>query len=103
MLRIKEKEMTINSFANVKIGKKLTLASVISSVLLACVAGLALWAVNDAHAAAEKAERYAYKLNQVEKIRARTLDIALVVRNLPSSKQVSRDVERILTGRKDYK
>jgi methyl-accepting chemotaxis protein len=96
-------KMNMNKLADMKIGKKLALASGVSVFLLACVAGLALWALNDASAAAAKAQHYAYKLNQVEKIGAKTLDIALVVRNLPSSRQVSRDVDRVLVVRKDYR
>jgi methyl-accepting chemotaxis protein len=96
-------KMNMNKLADMKIGKKLALVFGVSVFLLACVAGLALWALNDASAAAAKAQHYAYKLNQVEKIGAKTLDIALVVRNLPSSKQVSRDVDRVLAVRKDYR
>ena len=66
--------MTIYKFSNMKIGKKLALASGVSIFLLACVAGLALWALNDASAASAKAEHYAYKLNLVGKISTKVLD-----------------------------
>ena len=85
-----------------KIGKKLALASGVSIFLLACVAGLAPWALNDASAASAKSEHYAYKLNLVEKISSKVLDIAVWVNNLPTSRQLSRDVERVTVAHKDY-
>jgi methyl-accepting chemotaxis protein len=94
--------MTIYKFSNMKIGKKLALASGVSIFLLACVAGLALWALNDASAASAKAEHYAYKLNLVGKISTKVLDTAVWVNNLPTSRQLSRDVERVTVARKDY-
>jgi len=86
-----------------KIGKRLALASVISSLLLACVAGLALWALNASDAAATKASLYAHKLDLTDKMDARLSELALVMSGLPTSKQVSRDVEQVMAARKAYK
>jgi len=93
----------MNTLTNMKIGKRLALASVISSLLLACVAGLALWALNASDAAATKASLYAHKLDLTDKMDARLSELALVMSGLPTSKQVSRDVEQVMAARKAYK
>ena len=92
----------MSKLADVKISKKLAIASVASVVQLACVAGLSLWALGNANSAAEKAQHYAFKLNLVEKIGARVMENALRVSNLPNSRQVSRDVDRVMAVCKDY-
>jgi hypothetical protein len=94
--------MTVNKFANMKIGKKLALASGVSVFLLACVAGLALWTLNDAGAAAAKAEHYAYKLNLVDKINASLSETALRMGNGLTSRHANHDVDLVTDARKEY-
>ena len=43
--------MKLNRFSSIKIGHKLALTSALTSLLLACVAVLGLWTLNDANAA----------------------------------------------------
>src|ERR1039457_3641267 len=95
--------MTLNRFGNMKIVKKLALATGASVFQLACLAGLSLWALSDMNSAAIKAEHYAYKLDLAESIDARESEIALRMSSLPTSRQVSRDVEQVLVLRKEYR
>src|ERR1035438_4893881 len=94
--------MTINKFANMKIGRKLARASGVSVFILACVAGLALWTLNDANTAAARAEHYAHKLLLSQRIDANLSELALLMSNLPTSKHVAQEAERVLAVRKDY-
>ncbi len=93
----------MSKLTDIKIGNKLALVSAVSTFLLAFVAGLALWALSDTTAVSEKAQQYAYKLSQVDKIGARLAEIAVRVNNLPTSREVSRDVDRMMAGRKEYR
>jgi len=92
----------MNKLGDMKIGKKLALASVASVLQLACVAGLALWALSDTNSATAKVEHYAHKLDLTETIDARLSEMALRISNLSASRQVSQDVERAMTLRKEY-
>jgi methyl-accepting chemotaxis protein len=92
----------MNTLTNMNIGKKLAFVSGVSGLLLACVTGLALWALNDANAAAAKALHYAHKLDLTERIGARLSANALRIADLPSSRQVSRDVDQVMAARKEY-
>jgi methyl-accepting chemotaxis protein len=92
----------MTSISNLKIGKKLALASLASLLQLACLAGLSLWALNDLNSAAAKAEHYALKMNVAQKIVDRQSEIALRIGNLPATRQLSRDVEEIMTLSKEY-
>jgi methyl-accepting chemotaxis protein len=94
--------MTMSKLANMKIGRKLALATVASVLQLACVAGLALWALRDAESAAVKVEYYAHKMDLVEKIDVSLSEIALRMISLPTSKQVSHDLDRVTAARKEY-
>jgi methyl-accepting chemotaxis protein len=93
----------MNALTNMKIGKRLALASGATVLQLACVAGLALWALNASNAAATKEALYAHKLELTDKIDARLSELALGMSSLPFSKQVSRDVEHVMAVRKEYK
>jgi hypothetical protein len=53
--------MTILS--NITISRKLTVLSVAALIQLACMSGLALWALSDSSAAADKAQQYAHKMD----------------------------------------
>jgi len=90
----------MNMFSNFKIEKKLALLATASVLELACIAGLALWALSDSTAAADKTQRYAHKLNLAEQIDVNLSELALNVASLPSSKHVSRDVEGVMALRK---
>jgi methyl-accepting chemotaxis protein len=94
--------MTINRLANMKIGKKLALGSGLSILLLACVAGLALWALSQADAAAGKARLYAHKLELAVKIDATLSELALRMSNLAGSRHVGQEAEQVLALRKEY-
>ncbi len=94
--------MTIHRLANMKIGKKLALGSGLSILLLACVGGLALWALSQANAAAEKAKLYAHKLDLAVQIDATLSELALRMSNLISSRHVGQEAEQVLALRKDY-
>ena len=87
---------------DIQVGKKLALLSAVSASLLACVTGLALWALNDANAAAAKAQHYPYKLNLEEKINASLSEIAVRIGNVVTSGQVSGDMDRVMAARKEY-
>jgi len=87
---------------DIQVGKKLALLSAVSASLLACVTGLALWALNDANASAAKAQHYAYKLNLEEKINASLSEIAVRIGNVVTSGQVSGDMDRVMAARKEY-
>jgi len=93
----------MNWLTNVKIGKRLALASGVTVLQLACVAGLALWALNASNAAAAKAAFYANQMELAVRVDARISELALDMSNLPFSKQVSRDVDRLMAVRKEYR
>src|SRR5580704_9101421 len=92
----------MTTLTNMKISKKLALASGISVSLLACVGGLALWALNESNAAAVKADHYANKRYLSQKVDANISELALLMANLPTSKQSAQMVERVLGVRKEY-
>jgi methyl-accepting chemotaxis protein len=88
--------------SDIKVGKKLALLSGVILFLLAGAAGLAVWALNNASAAAVQAQHDAYKLNLVDRVNASLSEIALRMGNLLASRQVSRDVELVASARKQY-
>ncbi|HUO29703.1 MAG TPA: methyl-accepting chemotaxis protein [Bryobacteraceae bacterium] len=92
----------MNKFANMTIGKKLGVLSGANVFLMACVAGLALWGLNDGAALAAKTQLYAHKLELTERIEGRLLELSTCVANLPTSKHVTQDVDRIAAARKEY-
>ena len=93
----------MNALTNMKIGKRLALASGATVLQLACVAGLALWALNASNAAATKEALYAHKLELAARVDARISELALDMSSLPFSKHVSRDADRVMAVRKEYK
>src|ERR1039458_1695873 len=94
--------MTMNKLADVRLGKKLALASVASVLQLACVAGLALWALSDANSAVAKAQHYAYKMDLAEKIGKRLPELALRMSNLPTSRHIGQEADQVLALRREY-
>ena len=88
--------------SNVKIRVKLWLLSLGGLLALSCIAGLALWALNNSNAAAEKAQHYAHKMDLAEKMDAGQAEIALLVLNIGTSRQVARDTERWKTLTQEY-
>jgi len=92
----------MRKLADMKIGSKLALASLISVFLLACVAGLSLWALSSASAAAAKAQHYAHKLDLSVKLDATLCELALRMANLPTAKNVAEETEQVLALRKEY-
>ena len=93
----------MNALTNMKIGKRLALASGATVLQLACVAGLALWALNASNAAATKEALYAHKLELAVRVDARVSELALGMSSLPFSKQASRDMDQVMAVRKEYK
>jgi methyl-accepting chemotaxis protein len=93
----------MNALTNMKIGKRLALASGATVLQLACVAGLALWALNASDAAATKEALYAHKLELAVRVDARVSELALGMSSLPFSKQASRDMDQVMAVRKEYK
>jgi len=92
----------MSKFADIKIGKKLVVSSGVSVFLLACVAGLALWALNHATRSAAKAEHYAHKLDLSVKLDATLSELALRMSNLVTYRHVREEAEEVLALRKDY-
>jgi methyl-accepting chemotaxis protein len=94
--------MTVKQFANVKIGKKLAIASGASVLLLASVAGISQWALDDLNGLAVTEQHYAHKLYLTEKVDAGLSEIAVSMGNLATSKNVSRDADLVAAARKSY-
>ena len=92
----------MGNFTNLKIGKKLAVASIASVLQLTCVAGLSLWALSGSNRTAAKAENYAHKLDLSQKIEAKIAELALHISTLSTSEQVGQEVETILALRKGY-
>ncbi|MGD1093568.1 MAG: hypothetical protein ABSB35_16470 [Bryobacteraceae bacterium] len=92
----------MNKLANIKIVKKLGLGALISAVLLACVAGLAQWALNDSTAAVAKVELYAHKLLLAQRLDSNLSELALLMSSLPTSRHVAQVAERVQAVGKEY-
>lgn len=92
----------MKKLADIRVSKKLAIASAATILQMACLAALSLWALNQANTAAAKAQHYFYKLNLAERIDTRLAELALRMAELPFSTQVGRDVAEILAIRKAY-
>ncbi len=88
--------------ASLTIGAKLALASIISSVLILCVAGFSLWSLNNENASATKAEHYMQKMRMAEQLDARQAELAARMGNLATVAKKSLEIERVKTITKQY-
>jgi methyl-accepting chemotaxis protein len=88
--------------ADIRISKKLAIASASSILQLACIAGLSLWVLGDSNAKTDKALHYAYKLDLAVKLDTRLSELALHMANLPTSKHLAQEAEQVLALRKEY-
>ncbi|MGA2114792.1 MAG: HAMP domain-containing methyl-accepting chemotaxis protein [Bryobacteraceae bacterium] len=88
--------------SDIKMGKKLALGFGGGVLQLVLLAGLALWAMNAINAASERAQKETHKMDLARKLDSDMAEITLRITGLPTSRQVSRDVEEVLVIRKDY-
>jgi CHASE3 domain sensor protein len=94
--------MKMSKLSDIKIGKQLALAFGVGVVLLACVAGLSIWALNSASIAGTKSKQYAHKLNLAVQLDATLSALALRMTNLVTTRNVTQCVEQVLALRKQY-
>jgi methyl-accepting chemotaxis protein len=92
----------MRKLGDIKISKKLAMASVASVLQLACIAGLSEWALTEANSAAVKAQHYAYKLDLAVRAGASLSELALRMGALPTSRHVGQEVEQALALRQEY-
>jgi len=92
----------MNKLSDIKISRKLALASVASILQLACVAGLSLWAFSEANSAADMAQHHAFKLQLSERTAACLSELALHMTNLPTVKHGGQEVQEVQALRKEY-
>ena len=92
----------MSRLADIKIGKKLGVAFGIAVLQLACLAGVALWALGAADSAAEKAQEYAHKQNLALKVSGSLSELAMHINALLTSGQAGRETEAVGELRKEY-
>jgi methyl-accepting chemotaxis protein len=92
----------MNKLSDIKISRKLALASFASVLQLACVAGLSLWALSGANSAADTAQHQAFKLQLSVRAAACLSELALHVTNLPTTKHADQELQEVQALRKEY-